>query len=84
MSAIREDDGELHPAALERLKAEQNATAWARKRLIGSWALGLISLWKLLTVHTDPYLWVLTAAAAFGLANWEQLVAAMPRKGGGD
>ena len=46
----------------------------AARMVVGSWALGGISLWKLITVDSDPYLWVVTALCAFGLAQWDQIL----------
>lgn len=76
---------EAHQARLDReetehqliLTREKTDRQWARLRLVGSWALGVVSLYKLLTVDTDAYLWVGTALSAFGLAQWEQLVKAI-------
>jgi hypothetical protein len=80
---MRQDDEQgttLPVAAQERHNRERVAQWRARQRLVGSYVLGAVATWKILTVDGEPYLWVGLAALAFGLANIDQVLKALGRK----
>lgn len=72
----RKEDADGTAAAMERIAREREEMANARKRLIGSYGLGTVALWRMSTVD-EPAMWILLAVLAFGLANVDQILKAM-------
>jgi hypothetical protein len=75
---VREHDEDVHPQAMERETEARIKQLRAQQRLIGSYALGALGLWKLATVD-DVWVWLGVVLIAFGLANVDQVLKAMGR-----
>ena len=85
---VRNDDPQADAHhRLGRLQAQKVEKWRAMQRLGGSYVLGAVAAWKLLTYEpqTDggiPWLllvWIGLALLAFGLASWDQLSKAVRR-----
>lgn len=72
---------------LGRIQSRKVAKWRARQRLVGSYVLGSIAAWKILTYEPQagggiPWLlvvWVGLALLSFGLASWDQVLQAIKR-----
>ena len=73
---MRDDDDALHPLAVERREKAREKKLRAQQRLIGSYAMGGVALWKMMTAE-EVLVWIGVALLAFGLANWDQILKAM-------
>ncbi len=62
---------------LGRVQGRKVESRRATQRLIGSYVLGGIAAWKLLTYDAAApvpwYVWVGVALVSFGLASWDQV-----------
>ena len=72
---------------LERIANRKVEKGRAMQRLVGSYVLGAVAAWKLLTYDAPsddgiPWIllaWIGLALLAFGLASWDQVVKAIRR-----
>ena len=69
---------------VSRQEARQIAGRRARQRFVGSWVLGGIAAWKLLTYPAGGSdwilaMWVVLALLAFGLASFDQVAKVFKR-----
>ena len=73
----RQEDGELHPKAVERLEQRRMDQMNAWKRLVGSALLGCVGLY-LLASGTDRMYGLISVGLGFGLATMADLKALKP------
>lgn len=70
------------PEAMERINRERVRMWRARQRLVGSYAVGIIAMWKIVTFpgEGEPYFWMGVGLIAFGLASLDQILKALGKK----
>ena len=78
MTRTNDPDIDLSHQVL-RQESQKIETRRAIRRLVGSWVLGAVAAWKLLTYPPDGSDWILAmwvgvALLAFGLASFDQVV----------
>jgi hypothetical protein len=75
---VRDTDDAPHPTAVQRSEEVKVKRLRAQQRLIGSYGIGAVALWKLATAE-EVLVWIALALVAFGLANVDQILKAMGR-----
>ena len=83
MTRTNDPDIDLSHQVL-RQESQKIETRRAIRRLVGSWVLGAVAAWKLLTYPPDGSDWILAmwvgvALLAFGLASFDQVVKILKR-----